>query len=493
MTWLAGLLGCGMRLPASRTSAYRGTVDTKIPTHDDHLFNPFDFRLFGVLYFPSLIQCPFSMSEHTSQLHRMNKSLLRKRSSSVHKVFHNIDTRSHHHLTGSFLPPTYRLSKPARSIHVLIIIIRPTETRTPTPDRLRFKLNNDEFYRSKGLWNDFKTLRWMRLPSSSFKMLMIPVVLYVFFAILAIEPNPIAPLLFISYPIENRAIDDPRYAKGWLDIAFITYHIIVFSFIRQFTILKIIFPVARYLGIKKQAKLDRFGEQAYAMLYYGAMGFWGLYIMSKLPTWWYRTENFWIGYPHWDLKPALKRYYLMHLSYWIQQLIVLALKIEKPRNDFHELVAHHIVTLWLIGWSYGINMTLIGNAVFVSMDIPDTFLALSKLLNYLNLERTKAVSFVFFIGIWTYFRHYLNVVMLHSIWTEFDLIPDEARFFRPSDGVWMAGWMKYQIFTPVLLLQFLNLFWYFLILRILYRTLTGSQITDVRSDDEDDGNDEKED
>ncbi len=29
--------------------------------------------------------------------------------------------------------------------------------------------------------------------------------------------------------------------------------------------------------------------------------------------------------------------------------------------------------------------------------------------------------------------------------------------------------MKYQIFTPLLLLEFLNLFWYYLILRIAYR------------------------
>ena len=46
--------------------------------------------------------------------------------------------------------------------------------------------------------------------------------------------------------------------------------------------------------------------------------------------------------------PVLKRYYLMHFSYWIQQLLILALKIEKPRKDFNELVAHHFVTLWLI-------------------------------------------------------------------------------------------------------------------------------------------------
>ena len=33
----------------------------------------------------------------------------------------------------------------------------------------------------------------------------------------------------------------------------------------------------------------------------------------------------------------------------------------------------------------------------------------------------------------------------------------------------MVWWMKYQIWTPIFLLQILNLFWYFLILRIGYR------------------------
>lgn len=68
--------------------------------------------------------------------------------------------------------------------------------------------------------------------------------------------------------------------------------------------------------------------------------------------------------------------------------------------------------------------------------------------------------------------------------------------------------MKQQIFGPILALQFLNIFWYFLILRILYRFVTSSKIVlifsdfflfsaftpagvdDVRSDDEDDGEDE---
>lgn len=107
-------------------------------------------------------------------------------------------------------------------------------------------------------------------------MLLIPIGLYALWAtLLKSQPNPFESMLFISHRVPESTDDDPRYAKGWLDLLFIAYHVIVFSFIRQFTILNIILPIARYLGIRKQAKLDRFGEQGYAMLYYGTMGFWG--------------------------------------------------------------------------------------------------------------------------------------------------------------------------------------------------------------------------
>lgn len=37
---------------------------------------------------------------------------------------------------------------------------------------------------------------------------------------------------------------------------------------------------------------------------------------------------------------GLKVYYLLQASYWVQQSILLAARIEKPRKDFKELVAH---------------------------------------------------------------------------------------------------------------------------------------------------------
>ncbi|KAH7914205.1 TLC domain-containing protein [Hygrophoropsis aurantiaca] len=343
-----------------------------------------------------------------------------------------------------------------------------------------------------GLWSDIKSGRWVTEPASSFKLLAVPVMLYINWHVLAPYvapqvPNPFEPLLFVSHHIPTSTPDDPRYAKGYLDLVFVSYYIIFYSFVRQFITIIVCRPIARYFGIRRQSKLDRFGEQGYALVYFAVMGAWGYRIMGQLPTFWYRTSNFFIDYPHWDMKPELKRYYLMQSAYWCQQLIVLLLRLEKPRKDYTELVAHHFVTLWLIFWSYLVNMTLMGNAVYMSMDIPDAFLAFSKLLNYMRWGKSKVVSFVVFLCVWTYFRHWLNLVMLWSVWYEFDLVPETAKRWSVKDGVWLTWWMKYQMFAPILLLQLLNLFWYFLMWRILIRSIVKASMTDERSDDEDDG------
>jgi len=95
------------------------------------------------------------------------------------------------------------------------------------------------------------------------------------------------------------------------------------------------------------------------------------------------------------------------------------------------------------------------------------------------------VSFVWFIGVWTYMRHYLNVRILWSVWNEYALAAPETRQWDPPRGVWLAGWLRYQIFGALFALQMVNIFWYFLIWRVLYRAVFASVIADDRSDDED--------
>jgi acyl-CoA-dependent ceramide synthase len=117
-------------------------------------------------------------------------------------------------------------------------------------------------------------------PASALKLLLIPLVLYINWEILAPYvakdfPNPFAPLIFISHYIPTSSPDDPRYAKGYLDLVFVAYYIIFFSFVRQTVTISLCRPLARHFSITKQAKIDRYGEQGHALVYFGLMGGWG--------------------------------------------------------------------------------------------------------------------------------------------------------------------------------------------------------------------------
>ncbi|KAJ7190987.1 TLC domain-containing protein [Mycena pura] len=312
--------------------------------------------------------------------------------------------------------------------------------------------------------------------------------------------NPFTPFFLLSYPVPpparahaattTAAFEGQLYIKGPADLLLLAWTIVVCSLLRLLLAHHLLPVLARRLGITNHRKLVRFGEQGYALVYFALFGAWGTYIMSISRTWWFHTAAFWLEYPHNHLPAAMKRYYLCQIAYWLQQFLVLALDLEKRRSDHWQLVLHHCVTVWMVSWSYLMNVTLLGNAVFISMDVPDAALALSKLLNYLCLARAKVVSFVVFVVLWTYFRHYLSIRILWSLWYEFEeLVPRHAQIFSPRAGLYMPPWMRDQMFGALCVLQGLNLFWYYLIIRILVRSIMTSETDDNRSDDE--GDDEE--
>ncbi|KAF7365888.1 Sphingosine N-acyltransferase lac1 [Mycena venus] len=76
-------------------------------------------------------------------------------------------------------------------------------------------------------------------------------------------------------------------------------------------------------------------------------------------------------------------------AYWSQQFFVLILGPEKRRSDQWELVIHHVITVWMVSWSYLMHLTLLGNAVFVSMGVPDVLLT-QFLVHILGLEKKRS-------------------------------------------------------------------------------------------------------
>ena len=388
--------------------------------------------------------------------------------------------------------------------------------QTKTKSRRQLQHQDDVIYRSQGLLKDLTNFRWMTAPASSLKLIAIFVLAYFNwnFFIGTKQNNPVAPFLMLSHRVPQSQVildslppKDPvqralqnliprsadsmeaRYQKGYNDLLFLVFYVIVFSFLRQSTTLYVFKPFAKWWGMKSETKQARFTEQGYAVLYWGSAAALGLYVMSFQDSWWFNLEHLWLKYPHWQMRSELKLYYLLQFSFWLQQALVMLLRLEKPRKDYYELIAHHLVTLWLIGWSYLINLTMIGTTVFVCMDIPDTWLGFSKALNYMSLDSAAVVVFALFMVVWTYFRIYLSAATLHSVWYQFELIPRYAREWEPEKGWWLVSWMKYQIFAPLFLLLLLNLFWYVLMWRIMIRAIRGI-VADEREEGEYDDEEE---
>ncbi|KAG0127071.1 putative ceramide synthase membrane component (LAG1) [Tuber indicum] len=298
--------------------------------------------------------------------------------------------------------------------------------------------------------------------------------------------NPLHACIFLSYPEPpdptSHAPTETQYGKGMNDFLFVLFYTFFFSFTREFLMQQVLRPLAIWCGIAKKSKVSRFMEQTYTAIYFSIFGPFGLYVMSRTPIWYFNTTAFYERYPHYTHTADFKTYYLLQAAYWSQQAIVLMLQLEKPRKDFKELVLHHIVTLSLIGLSYRFHFTWIGVAVFVTHDISDFFLATSKTLNYLDHPFTGPY-FAFFILVWIYMRHYINLKVIWSILTEYETV-----------GVWELDWVTQvykcriaQVITGGLLgsLQAVNLFWLWLILKIAWRYAVSNIAQDERSDDED--------
>nr|UWK20517.1 longevity assurance factor/sphinganine N acyl transferase subunit 1 [Trichoderma deliquescens] len=309
------------------------------------------------------------------------------------------------------------------------------------------------------------------------------------YAINPSEANPIHHFLFLSYPIPQAdALAPVQYGKGKWDIAFVAFYTIVLSFAREFIMQEVLRPLARKTGLSK-GKQARMMEQMYTALYFGVLGPAGMYVMSRTPVWYFNTTAMYEGFPHRSHEGVVKFYYLFQAAYWAQQAIVLILGMEKPRKDFKELVGHHVVSLALIGLSYRFHFTYIGIAVYITHDISDFFLASSKALNYID-HPIVPPYFATFVAVWIYMRHYINLKIIWSLFTEFRTVgPFELNWETQQYKCWIS-----QYITAALLcsLQALNLFWLFYILRIAFRFIRDKEATDDRSEDEDDDDEEVE-
>lgn len=265
----------------------------------------------------------------------------------------------------------------------------------------------------------------------------------------------------------------------------------------------------KYFRIKQakhrfNIKIDRFIEALFRLMIYLITFFFGLNALQNEQ--WYinsineypnhsflfdekTTEILWKGFP---IEHTIQPYGLIQIFYIGMQiplyihLLIFHIKSDHKRNDFWEMLIHHLMVIILMSFSYVGNYIRIGCLILLSHDITDIFIETAKVLNYLNkYENLSIISFNIFTFTWFYYRLYkFSTILLKST-----LIHTEN----------IASNFAYMFFNSCLSLLFLlNLYWFRVIIKMWYTLMWGgktssssnknqsSEDTDVSTDNDSD-------
>jgi len=192
------------------------------------------------------------------------------------------------------------------------------------------------------------------------------------------------------------------------------------------------------------------------------------------------TAKFYLGHPHNPIPGPVKFYYLVALTFYASQIIIL--NIEERRKDHWQMFTHHVVTVALIAGSYQVHLTRVGSAILFVLDWCDIFLPLAKMFKYLDLPMLADITFVFFLVSWFITRQVIFVKLVWSVTFEMpvalplDWNPAEDRL------VTRRGWIFF--FSSLWILVVLLCLWFYLGCKVAYNVISGKGANDSRSDDE---------
>ncbi|KAF9349853.1 sphingosine N-acyltransferase lag1 [Mortierella sp. NVP85] len=294
-------------------------------------------------------------------------------------------------------------------------------------------------------------------------------------------------MIKLSYPVQDELTDPDeswltaQYLKGPNDFAFVAFWIIAFTYIRAFFMKSIFTPMGKRLGIRG-SKLERFEEQMYILVYYIVSWTCGMTLMYHSP-YWMNTDHYWIGYPHTKTSGAFKAYYLIQFGFWIQQIYVV--NTDMKRKDYWAMLIHHFITCALIGFSYFMHLTRIGNAILCVMDVSDVFLAIPKILKYQGYTTICDFLFGLFVISWAITRHYLFPIIIMSLYNKPQVILDME--WNPAKSKYMSANVRLAFLGLLYGLEAVLCFWFLMIFKVIYKMFKGGSADDNRSHDEDSG------
>ncbi|KAE8618346.1 hypothetical protein XENTR_v10009358 [Xenopus tropicalis] len=204
----------------------------------------------------------------------------------------------------------------------------------------------------------------------------------------------------------------------------------------------------------------------------------GVAVLYDKP-WFHDVWEVWVGYPKQEVLTSQYWYYVMELSFYWALLFSVASDVR--RKDFKVQVVHHLATIFLLNFSWSVKYIRVGTLTLLVHDLSDILLEAAKMCSYADWKRSCNVLFIIFAVVFIISRLIIFPFWIIYATTVYPL------YYCPR-------FFLYYFFNMLMfVLQFLHIYWTYLIFRMVKKVISGNMSGDDRSDKEEEDSDENDD
>lgn len=233
--------------------------------------------------------------------------------------------------------------------------------------------------------------------------------------------------------------------------------------------------VALGIAATNRSKQRKFANQLWLFCFYTCNSIFGWWAQRDKP-WFALPPSFdnvramYHGYPA-EPDHGMVMLFCTGLAFYASELVSLC--FEARRKDFTQYVIHHVTTVILLVFSFTGHDHPMGAFVIFLHDVSDVFLTVAKTAHYINAQRLVNVNFVVFVVGFVFFRLVCLPLCLIGCF-----------YISP---VMRKATIDFYVRLVMLafVIQLLHVYWFYLILRMAYRLITGVK-GDSRSDSDND-------
>ncbi|ONH91592.1 hypothetical protein PRUPE_8G125400 [Prunus persica] len=211
-----------------------------------------------------------------------------------------------------------------------------------------------------------------------------------------------------------------------------------------------------------RAKVVKCSESLWKLTYYATVEACILKI-SYQETWFRDTKEYFKGWPNQELGLPLKLLYMGQCGFYTYSIGAL-LTWETRRKDFSVMMAHHVIIVLLIGYSYITCFFRIGSIILALHDASDVFLEAAKVFKYSEKELAASVFFGFFAVSWLILR-----LIFFPFWVIRSSSGSDLSFLMVACS--QSSVLYYVLNTMLLMLFVFHLYWWVMICAMIRRQL----------------------